>query len=85
MMWIPKNSQRKNYSILRVMRDREYWAGTLLPAIDDFRQELQSRRLEPGGELSHAQPGGSDAGIDPAAAAFAAAADEPAAGAPVSA
>lgn len=50
MMYIPpssgpaankrKKQQSKNYCILRVMRDEEYWEQTLLPAVQSFCAEV---------------------------------------------
>ena len=40
MIWIPKNSKQKNYSILRVFRNETYWDNKLSPAIEAFCDEV---------------------------------------------
>ena len=42
--WIPKNSHRPNYSVVRVHRDRQYWERCLKPKLDAFADELRRRR-----------------------------------------
>jgi uracil-DNA glycosylase len=48
MMYIPPSGYkgRKNYCILRIQRDKTYWSKTLLPALDDFCDELDKARVE---------------------------------------
>eukprot|EP00980_Cylindrotheca_fusiformis_P010421 scaffold2315_cov113-Cylindrotheca_fusiformis.AAC.14 len=36
MMYIPPTGKFKNYCILRIPRDQEYWSNTILPALTDF-------------------------------------------------
>jgi putative phage-type endonuclease len=40
MIWIPKNSKQKNYSILRVFRNETYWDNQLGPALEGFCDEV---------------------------------------------
>ena len=44
MVWIPKNSRRPNYTIVRVHRNREYWTTKLAPALAEFREELEEEK-----------------------------------------
>jgi hypothetical protein len=44
MVWIPKNSRRPNYTIVRVHRNREYWTTKLAPALAEFRKELEEEK-----------------------------------------
>jgi putative phage-type endonuclease len=54
MMYIPPQNTKtrrvgaqKNYCILRVQRDRAYWSGTLLPAVQSFCVEVEQLLLHP--------------------------------------
>jgi putative phage-type endonuclease len=41
MVYIPPSGKsRKNYCILRIERNKEYWTNTLLPALETFCEEL---------------------------------------------
>mmetsp|Transcript_26674 Transcript_26674/g.37592 ORF Transcript_26674/g.37592 Transcript_26674/m.37592 type:complete len:330 (-) Transcript_26674:40-1029(-) len=40
MIWIPKNSKAKNYSILRVHRNETYWNERLSPELEEFCKEV---------------------------------------------
>ncbi len=44
MLWIPKNSRKRNYCIIRVDRNREYFEQTLKPELDAFCDELETAR-----------------------------------------
>mmetsp|Transcript_77829 Transcript_77829/g.152311 ORF Transcript_77829/g.152311 Transcript_77829/m.152311 type:complete len:350 (-) Transcript_77829:268-1317(-) len=46
-LWIPRNSKKKNFCVIRVPRNRDYWKDTLGPAISSFRTELSTARLHP--------------------------------------
>jgi hypothetical protein len=52
ILYIPPQQRKKrrggngkNYCILRVQRDREYWTGTLLPAVQSFCEEVEQLRI----------------------------------------
>lgn len=44
VLWIPRNSDQKNYCIVRVARDRAYWDDVLEPALTRFSADLDRRR-----------------------------------------
>jgi putative phage-type endonuclease len=46
MIWIPKNSKQKNYSILRVFRNETYWGNTLSPALEAFCDEVAALKKQ---------------------------------------
>jgi uracil-DNA glycosylase len=53
MVYIPPTGRFKNYCILRIERDREYWSNNILPNltsfcndVDQMRQELESSPKE---------------------------------------
>ena len=46
MIWIPKNSKQKNYSILRVFRNETYWDNKLGPALEKFCDEVAALKMK---------------------------------------
>jgi putative phage-type endonuclease len=46
MIWIPKNSKQKNYSILRVFRNETYWDSKLSPALEVFCNQVATFKKE---------------------------------------
>ena len=45
--WIPRNSARPNYAVLRVHRDRDFWDAELRPELDRFAADLAALRRLP--------------------------------------
>ena len=41
MCWIPKNSKKRNFSILRIQRNETYWESRLEPELRRFCAELK--------------------------------------------
>jgi putative phage-type endonuclease len=41
-VWIPRNSKRPNAQRVRVLRNREYWADIMAPAIAAFREDVRT-------------------------------------------
>jgi putative phage-type endonuclease len=50
MIYIPPTGRFKNYCILRIPRDREYWSNTILPALTDFCDDVD--KLRAGDEIN---------------------------------
>ena len=42
--WIPRNSNRPNFAVLRVHRDRDFWDAELRPELDRFAADLAALR-----------------------------------------
>lgn len=45
MIYIPPKGKKRNHSILRIQRDREYWKNTLLPALKEFCDDVEKVQL----------------------------------------
>jgi len=46
MIYIPPKGKKRNHSILRIPRDREYWSNTLLPALKEFCDDVEKMPIE---------------------------------------
>ena len=42
--WIPRNSHRPNFAVVRVYRDRAFWDVELRPALEAFSRDLAALR-----------------------------------------
>ena len=42
--WIPRNSHRPNFAVVRVYRDRAFWDAELRPALEAFSRDLAALR-----------------------------------------
>eukprot|EP00521_Asterionellopsis_glacialis_P010723 CAMPEP_0195299590 /NCGR_PEP_ID=MMETSP0707-20130614/25817_1 /TAXON_ID=33640 /ORGANISM="Asterionellopsis glacialis, Strain CCMP134" /LENGTH=309 /DNA_ID=CAMNT_0040362029 /DNA_START=125 /DNA_END=1054 /DNA_ORIENTATION=+ len=53
IIWIPKNSKAKNYSILRVHRNETYWNERLSPELETFCEEVAAFKEEEEKEMAN--------------------------------